>query len=173
MTQEDKELLLKDLCSRLPYGVICSTPNGDGHLCSINQTIFGNKYGVNIEATKRDYFNDNECSIKPYLRPMCSITLEELWEFRHFSDHIRDAECKIHITNYKQINWLNAHHFDYRTDDEGKTMIEKGVALEAPEEMYKNVCYKYFPNEFSSYEDYIKYLKEKGFALEAPDGMQQ
>ena len=39
--------------------------------------------------------------------------------------------------------------------------------------MYKNECYKYFSNEFSSYEDYIKYLKEKGFALEAPDGMQQ
>lgn len=33
------------------------------------------------------------------------------------------------------------------------------------------MCYKYFPIEFSSYEDYIKYLKEKGFALEAPDGM--
>lgn len=33
------------------------------------------------------------------------------------------------------------------------------------------MCYKYFPIEFSSYEDYIKYLKEKGLALEAPDGM--
>ncbi len=31
--------------------------------------------------------------------------------------------------------------------------------------------YKYFPSEFSSYEDYIKYLKEKGFAIEAPEGM--
>jgi len=28
------------------------------------------------------------------------------------------------------------------------------------------MCYKYFPIEFSSYEDYIKYLKEKGFAIE-------
>lgn len=33
------------------------------------------------------------------------------------------------------------------------------------------MTYRYFPNEFSSYEDYVKYLKEKGFALEAPEGM--
>jgi hypothetical protein len=33
------------------------------------------------------------------------------------------------------------------------------------------MCYKYFPIEFSSYEDYIKYLKEKGFAAEVPEGM--
>ena len=34
------------------------------------------------------------------------------------------------------IDWLNEHHFDYRTDDEGKTMIESGFALEAPKGMY-------------------------------------
>lgn len=33
------------------------------------------------------------------------------------------------------------------------------------------MAYRYFPIEFSSYEDYVKYLKEKGLALEAPDGM--
>lgn len=31
--------------------------------------------------------------------------------------------------------------------------------------------YKYFPIEFSSYEDYVKYLKEKGFAIEVPEGI--
>ena len=48
MTEQDKQLLLKDLCTRLPYGVICHTEKGDGHLCSINQTIFGTEYGLNI-----------------------------------------------------------------------------------------------------------------------------
>jgi len=33
------------------------------------------------------------------------------------------------------------------------------------------MSYKYFPIEFSSYEEYIKYLKEKGLALEASEGM--
>ena len=33
------------------------------------------------------------------------------------------------------------------------------------------MTYNYFPNEFSSYEDYVKYLKEKGFAIEAHEGM--
>ena len=32
------------------------------------------------------------------------------------------------------------------------------------------MCYKYFPIEFSSYEDYVKYLKEKGFAIDVPEG---
>ena len=52
MTKEEKQLLLRDLSARLPYGTIMNTPNGDGHLCSINQTIFGNEYGINISATK-------------------------------------------------------------------------------------------------------------------------
>ena len=78
---QEKELLLKDLCARLSYGVICSTPKGDGHLCSINQTIFGTEYGVNIKATTRDYFNDREVCIKPYLRPRYSETEEEKKEF--------------------------------------------------------------------------------------------
>ena len=72
--KQEKQLLLQDLSARLSHGLIVSTTKGNGHLCSINQTIFGNEYGVNIEATKRDYFNDNECDIKPYLRPMSSMT---------------------------------------------------------------------------------------------------
>jgi hypothetical protein len=130
MTQEDRKLLLIDLSARLSYGVICKVSKGNGHLCSINHTIFGVEYGININATERDYFNDTEEIIKPYLRPMSSMTLEELEEYRRFGDYIRDAECKIHIANYEQIHWLNAHYFDYRG------LIEKGLVLEAPEDMY-------------------------------------
>ena len=60
MVREDKELLLRYLSMALPYGVIINTPNGDGYLNSINQTIFGNEYGINIKPTRRDYFNDEE-----------------------------------------------------------------------------------------------------------------
>ena len=127
MTQEEKQLLLRDLCARLPYGVICHTEEGDGHLCSINQTIFGTEYGLNINPLKRDYFNDSETdeqAIKPYLRPMSSMTEEEKGEY--FNSY--DWE---YFEEGTPFDWLNAHHFDYRG------LIEKGLALEAHEGMYK------------------------------------
>jgi len=128
MTQEDKELLLKDLSARLFYGVICKTSKGNGHLCSINQTIFGVEYGINIKATERDYFNDSEEIIKPYLRPMSSMTEEEVDEFTQFDVY---ADGEYIMPNYEAINWLNANHFDYHG------LIEMDLALEAPEGMYK------------------------------------
>lgn len=126
MTQEDKELLLKDLSARLTYGVIVSTPKGVGHLCSINQTIFGNEYGVNIEATKRDHFDDKECDIKPYLRPMSSMTEEERIEFERLS-FVYDTSDGSMLFSKKGFDWLIAHHFDYRG------LIEKGLAIEVNE----------------------------------------
>ena len=118
MTEEDKKLLLKDLCARLPYGVIIHNEEGyDGNLNSINQTIFGIEVAVNISATKRVDFQLDAC--KPYLRPMSSMTEEEneKWWEQH--------------KDYESVDWLNSHHFDYRG------LIEKGLALEAPEDMYK------------------------------------
>lgn len=132
MTNEEKHLLLKDLCARLPYGVICKTEKGNGHLCSINQTFFGIEYGVNISSLKRDYFDDidtDEQVVKPYLRPMSSMTEEEKKElnnvlkFQYYSDDSCMCESN---------DWLNAHHFDYHG------LISMGLALEAPEGMYKN-----------------------------------
>ena len=125
MTQEDKELLLKDLSSRLPYGVIINTTEGYGHLCSINQTIFGNEYGINIKATKRDYFNDRECNIKPYLRPMSSMTEEEINEFHklrliHINYGLEPLQC---VLSVNEIDWLNKKMFDYRG------LIPKGLAI--------------------------------------------
>lgn len=123
MTQEEKQLLLKDLCARLPYGVICYTEEGDGYLCSINQTIFGTEYGINISPLKRDYFNDSETdeqAVKPYLRPMSSVTEKERRQLYYAMDSYVDY-----------IAWLNEYHFDYHE------LIEKGLALEAPEGMYE------------------------------------
>lgn len=134
MTQEDKQLLLIDLCTRLPYGVICHTEKGDGHLCSINQTIFGTEYGLNINPLKRDYFSDSETeeqAIKPYLRSMSSMTEDERKEYKCLNDAL-DENYEVHIDNaYPSFDWLNTYHFDFRN------LIEKGLALEAPKDMYK------------------------------------
>ena len=131
MTQEDKELLLKDLCARLPYGVIVRVYSNNG---DYNYSLTGiinsqHKYPeIEIDGRLEDEFCIQSC--KPYLRPMSSITKEEkneLWELLKKLGAASDA---------KRLDWLNKKMFDYRKDDEGKTMIEKGLALEAPEGMY-------------------------------------
>ena len=119
MTQEQKDLLLKDLSARLSYGVICNTSKGNGHLCSINQTIFGVEYGINIKATERDYF-DNEEIIKPYLFPMSNMTEEQYKEYLEL-EHSGNME---HLS-LPLLEWLNKNHFDYRD------LIEKGLAIDA------------------------------------------
>ena len=133
MTQEDKELLLKDLSARLPYGVKChfkyGSAEGDVTLGCIDNGVARFEYGwygrfhVNIDA---DY-------IKPYLRPMSSMTKKEINEFHklrfiHVDYGLEPLQCVLSIN---EIDWLNSHHFDYRG------LIEKGLALEAPEGMYK------------------------------------
>lgn len=139
MTQQEKQILLQDLCARLPYGVICHTEKGDGHLCSINQTIFGTEYGLNISPIKRNYFNDSEQDevvIKPYLRSMSSMTEEEKKEFQachcvyELHPDFQPMMCNL-ANELNMFNWLNAHHFDYRG------LIEKSLALVAPDNMYK------------------------------------
>ncbi len=144
MTQEEKQLLLKDLCARLPYGVIVHNEEGyEGHLNSINQTIFGIELDVNITSTRRVDFQLDTC--KPYLRPMSSMTEEEEkeiqkinWQFckpnnvllECFVGNADDGYCST-SQMVGILDYLNAHHFDYRG------LIEKGLALAAPEDMYK------------------------------------
>ena len=143
MTTEDRELLYKDLCARVPYGVLCYTPNGTGTfspLKCITETYC--------------YFNDNPRYgnnypieyIKPYLRPMSSMTEEEKEDMHNilspdgtaiYENEGIATPCNHHgeWVPYefmaRIVDWLNAHHFDHNG------LIEKGLALEAPEGMYK------------------------------------
>ena len=135
MTQEEKELLLKDLCARLPYGVKIACGQYDKNPRNVNSIsivdigTFLNGYfnkGIHFD------FNDNkELWPKPYLRPMSSMTEEEEKEFCKIEERL-NFPCKhIKLTfSVDEFDWLNAHHFDYRG------LIEKGLALEAPEGMY-------------------------------------
>ena len=126
INQEDKELLLKDLCARLPYGVIVEIIS----------------YG---QETSRPWFGELSCkdldcfmhdiaykSIRSYLRPMDSMTEEEAEEYRNIDN--RAYSCPMvyaHIPASERIDWLNAHHFDYCG------LIKKELAIEALEGMYK------------------------------------
>lgn len=125
MTQEDKSLLLQDICARLPYGVHCCVLNLNKTIKEDNDIIYG-IVGDNIVSLKS---NKDECymyyQVKPYLRPMSSMTEEEEEEWWEFEN--KNTIVKSHLYS---VDWLNAHHFDYRG------LIEKGLALKAPEGMY-------------------------------------
>jgi hypothetical protein len=108
MKQEDKELLLKDLCSRLPYGVVVELDEKFGFNKGIHSLVkeLLDPYGVE--------------GIKPYLRPMSSMTEEEENEYYNI-----EFGFNIHSD---RVDWLNAHHFDYRG------LIEKGLAIDVTED---------------------------------------
>ena len=135
MTQQDKELLLKDLCARLPYGVKMLVPSWDERemeyidridiLYSIN--------GDNYVITVNDYYDFCIEDVKPYLFPLSSMTEEQLYNnpigFAQMLTIKNDGDWENITINrrayYKLVDWLNAHHFDYRG------LIEKGLAIDA------------------------------------------
>ena len=152
MTQEDKELLLKDLCARVPYGVI-----GQCEIDASYDTPFETKpqthgfnavvYGILEEGSLlvtpliddqdvQEFANDEVADgidildFKPYLSQMSSMTDYEKIEWHK----ITIGQRWITENNIERcIDWLNSHHFDYRG------LIEKGLALEAPPGVYENI----------------------------------
>lgn len=142
MTYEETQLIYEDLCSRIPFGVAYhwkgrTTEDDMPHFLS--------------EMNEWMIFYIQQGFVKPYLRPMTSMTKEEMEEYNKLWDDDRtkvwtlgkelEKEYKKKeydsiwqhpvVPIYKHIDWLNANHFDYRG------LIEKGLALEAPEGMYK------------------------------------
>lgn len=137
MTQEEKQLLLTDICARLLYKPVCHAGkiNHDGNLYFIN--IIYNTVALTSDKAVGKFETCPIDDVKPYLRPMSSMTDEEYKEYLNIDN--RSYSCPIdyaHFPASERIDWLNKKMFDYRTDDEGKTMIDKGIALEAPEGMY-------------------------------------
>jgi len=146
MAQEDKELLLKDLCARLPYGVkVCiKLPN---HQKKAFEEQIGDlkeftKYGGYLVNSKGIDYRSFNLDIKPYLRPMSSMTDEEREEWtdlflisvvteleQYSDDEAEDIAPKLYASSHvKSLNWLNKHHFDYNG------LIEKGLAIEVTAE---------------------------------------
>ena len=120
MTQEDKELLLKDLSARLPYGVKINVNGEEDTLLEL---------GVDTGWVNASY--DIE-EVKPYLRPMSSMTEKERNEyFNIIKNSIEFYNCpKSEDICFLivPIDWLLAHHFDYRG------LIEKGLAIKVTKE---------------------------------------
>lgn len=144
MTREDKELLFKDLCARLPYGVKV-------RYSSYKEFITCTIQSINPVYNHIDLWSKNACfnpvsisKIKPYLFPLSSMTKEqflELTDLCNMYDDYNDYDpheywgiqvCHKHIhrnkfcfsNNYDTIDWLNKNHFDYRG------LIDKGLAID-------------------------------------------
>lgn len=133
MTQKYKELLLKDLSARLSCKLHCRVFKSNGDVKENDDILYG-VIGDNVVTLKSD---KDEClmyyQIKPYLRPLSSMTEEEKEEYDDLLMSVNDGCDNTDYLPYncmKYVDWLNAHHFDYRR------LIEKGLALEAPEGMY-------------------------------------
>lgn len=144
MTQEDKDLLLRDLCARLPYGVIglYSWKNNEPYNRELTGPLF--------DELQYSWNSTENSKFLPYLRPMSSMTKDEedeLCKLCTLSDCNINAYwecCGVEIiqshprygtyfsTDYSAIDWLNKKMFDYRG------LIPKGLALEALEGMYVN-----------------------------------
>lgn len=135
MTQEEKQLLLKDLCGRIPYGVICHyncvIPIEGRELCKTNckdvlKGIIPTSDGHIGFMVGSDKVNALEGDIKPYLRPLSSMTEEEENEYRAINCYEG-----LFPSNEDALDYVLEHHLDIRN------LIEKGLALEAPKDMYK------------------------------------
>ena len=131
MTQEDKQLLLKDLCGRLPYGVkfiidemyLTKDMIKDGY--DKIQELYGITCEGNVELLNMDYHMPVE-SIKPYLFPLSSMTGEQTGELLNIVKYC-EIELKDEDGEYFAIimNWYDKNHFDYRG------LIPKGLAEDA------------------------------------------
>lgn len=126
MTQKEKELLLKDLCGRLPYGVKIT----DGlHITTLKVRI------DTAPATLAQFIYSD--GLKYYLRPMSSMTEEEkqimdnLWKDNNKLVFADPGEIRRYrFYDISVVDFLNSHYFDYRG------LIPMGLAIEAPEGMY-------------------------------------
>lgn len=127
MKEEDIKLLHIDLSARLPYKVICKTPLGEGVMYNIgnNQVNFYFR-GINPNSTKIYGGIDIKLGlIKPYLRPIYSMTKEEQNNFiKILSDISKEVKDDTIISTHKALDYLNSIHVDYRG------LIPKGLAIE-------------------------------------------
>ena len=133
MTQEEKELLLKDLCARLPYGVKAKvlhegilqydyTAEEGGFINGIENI----DDGLFVIQCKEDGYVVSYDEFKPYLRTMSSMTEEEQ---RTLDSMCNGVEMVSRLSGLKMFDkafdWLNKNHFDYRG------LIKMGLAIDA------------------------------------------
>jgi hypothetical protein len=115
MTQEQKDLLLKDLCARLPYGVKVQDELG-----RIHKLVIGNNDLIRLYYNDFSTYSEEKLSL-PYLFPISSMTEEQKYEFENTI--VKDGILTVWTT--WTYDWFNKNHFDYRG------LIPMGLAEDA------------------------------------------
>ena len=130
MTQEQKEILIKDICCRLPYGVKIQTDYTDIKILEGIQ--FPNYIGISD-----GYYSLDDVECKPYLFPMSSITDEQEKELNKvysdeadlIAEHLKsDISGNVHTHRFNHqlsLNWYLKNHFDIHD------LIPMGLAIDA------------------------------------------
>ena len=125
MTQEEKELLTKDVFARALTGL---KVDYKGETFTLGYNLYLEDGNIAFESYPMKFYLEDIETIKPYLRPMSSMTDKEQTEWHNTTL----GQRWITENNIERcVDWLNSHHFDYRG------LIEKGLALEAPKDIYK------------------------------------
>ena len=132
MTQKNKKLLLKELCARLPYGVICD--DGYGNVLELNGIDKPNT--VTFKCSDNTFCTTDLDKCKPYLFPLSSMT-DDIKNFIRWKlttpkyDSFDEESLEDLFNNNMQVvQFCYEHHLDING------LIERGLALEAPEGMY-------------------------------------
>lgn len=125
MTQEHKELLLKDLCARMPYGVKFAC-NKNIYIAKGIDLIITDEGDWEYAVNAKDIAPIEIDFIKPYLFPLSSMT-EEQYDQLYIDSRVKNDSIDILdalANDMDAIDWLNKNHFDYRG------LIEKGLAID-------------------------------------------
>ena len=125
MTTEDKELLLKDLCARLPYGVKV-------RYSSYEKFITCTLHAINPVYHIVDLWSENACfnpvdtsKIKPYLFPLSSMTEEQKEEYCQLQQRvIYNGKGVVNEDIMEYINWCYKNHLDING------LLPKGLAID-------------------------------------------
>lgn len=131
MEKDLKDILLKDLCARLPYGVKIKTSydkiDEPIELVFINPRNESFAIGSNFTLTSGLSFDIYEC--KPYLFPLSSMTEEQGKELKKIDPEFYSLICgngDIYVSmDVRGYDWLNKNHLDYRG------LIPMGLAIDA------------------------------------------
>ena len=136
MTQEEKELLLKDICARFPYRIKCIVTKSrteEGQEGDVGKIGWVCLEGVDCINDKKSFFSEFG-NFKPYLFPLSSMTDKQKVEYNSLRDLVpTEQQCEVgnllgdfeFVDNWRSIDYLNANHFDYRG------LIKKGLAIDA------------------------------------------
>ena len=148
MNEKEKDLLIKDLCARLPYNVVGKCEIDASYGTSFDTVFQTHKFNAVLYGIKEDLLfvtplieNKDEqefaneevadsisiLNFKPYLFPLSSMTEEEWEDYQKIRmiDWVHGDINGTFINAGLIVDWLNAHHFDYRG------LIEKGLAIDA------------------------------------------